>query len=135
MCVTDVMAGGRDMACASCLCMQCGPELTAVDGNAPANAMLDCIGMNNCVGQCCLCGAPCDPLGANYAMGPCAMEIETAAGVTPGAGALANGAMVTMACDPAMSPATNACGNAARLGECLSMKCMAECPSTAPACM
>jgi hypothetical protein len=134
-CIDAVMAAGTTVtACEMCLCQpgNCQAELMAIDGDADANAMLMCVRENNCDGQCCLCGAPCMSLGQNYAMGPCAMEIEQAAGVTPGAGALTNGSMVMMAC-ATEGPADNSCANVSRIGQCVKDKCMTEC-TQAPAC-
>ena len=134
-CLMDVMAAGTTVTgCEMCLCKmdKCQAEMTALKGDTAGGALVKCSREKKCSGACCLCGAPCDPLGANYAQGMCASQTETAAGVTPGAGALANGAMVQMNC-AAAGPTTNACARATRLGECTAMKCMAECMP--PACM
>lgn len=134
-CLMDAMAAGTTITtCEMCLCKmdKCQAEMTALKGDTAGGALVKCSREKKCSGACCLCGAPCDPLGANYAQGMCASQTETAAGVTPGAGALANGAMVQMNC-AAAGPTTNACARATRLGECTAMKCMAECMP--PACM
>jgi hypothetical protein len=134
-CLMDVMASGTTVtACQMCLCKmdKCQAEMNALKGDTNGAALVKCSQEKKCSGACCLCGAPCDPLGANYAQGMCAAQTETAAGVTPGAGALANGAMVQMNC-AANGPMTNSCARATRLGECTAMKCMAECMP--PACM
>ena len=134
-CLMDVMASGTTVtACQMCLCKmdKCQTEMNALKGDANGAALVKCSQEKKCSGACCLCGAPCDPLGANYAQGMCAMQTETAAGVTPGAGALTNGAMVQMNC-AANGPMTNSCARATRLGECTAMKCAAECMP--PACM
>ena len=111
-----------------CLCQmgKCQMEIAALQGDTNGNALVQCTNMSKCSGQCCLCGAPCDALGGNYAMGACAAQTETAAGVTPGAGALTNGATVSMNC-ALTGPADNSCARAVRLGDCAAMKCMAEC--------
>jgi hypothetical protein len=74
-------AGTTPGACEMCLCKPdaCIAELTALEGDALANDVVDCARENGCSGTCCLCNAMCDAFGSNYAMGPCAVEIETAA--------------------------------------------------------
>ena len=128
-CQAQVVAAGRTVgACEMCLCQmgKCQMEIAALQGDTNGNALVQCTNMSKCSGQCCLCGAPCDALGGNYAMGACAAQTETAAGVTPGAGALTNGATVSMNC-ALTGPADNSCARAVRLGDCAAMKCMAEC--------
>ena len=138
-CIARVMAAGTTVTdCETCLCQpgNCQAELDAMDGNAPANAMIDCIKGANCDATCCLCGAMCDSGGSNFGNGPCSDEIQTAAGVTPMTGVLggiANGAMVMTNCSPD-GPADNACAIASRLGACIKDKCAAMC-TQAPACM
>jgi hypothetical protein len=130
-CISDVMAAGTTVGtCEMCLCQigKCQKELMALKGDTNGNALVKCTRDKMCSGQCCVCGAACDPLGANYGMGPCINEIETAAGVTPGAGALTNGGAVMMNCATS-GPDTNSCARAVRLGECAAMKCMTECMS------
>jgi hypothetical protein len=118
--------------CDMCVNSMCSTKSTAVKGDTKAAAMFTCAQTKMCSDTCCLCGAKCDSLGSNYAMGPCHDEVETAAGVMPGAGALTNGAMVMSACAPTASPAT-ACSKVASLAQCISMKCASMC--TIPACM
>jgi hypothetical protein len=136
-CVTDVMASGRDMTCATCLCTMCATQLMAIDGDAEAEAVTSCVTMNPCSGSCCVCNLPDCTTDLNmFGMGPCADELQTAAGVTPMtglAGAIANGTAVQDNC-AAGGPADNACANAVRVGDCLSMMCMTQC-TQAPACM
>lgn len=133
-CLMDVMAAGTTVtACEMCLCQlgKCNKELTALKGDANGNALVKCSRDKDCSGTCCVCGvAECGAFGENYGMGPCSNEIETAAGVTPGAGALTNGGAVMMNC-AATGPDTSSCARASRLGECSAMKCAAECMPTA----
>jgi hypothetical protein len=58
-------------------------------------------------------------------------QIETAAGVEPGAGALRNAPVVMSNC-VATGPADNSCAKAAKLAECSANRCPTECaaPST-----
>jgi hypothetical protein len=135
-CLAGLMAAGMTVtACEMCACAEanCLDELDAVKDDLVAAAMIMCVQDNGCSDQCCLCNAPCDPLGGNYGMGPCTTQIETAAGVTPGAGALVNGLTVMMVCSPT-GPAENSCAKAARVGECIATSCAAMCPSMT-ACM
>jgi hypothetical protein len=140
-CIADVMASGTTVTdCERCLCetANCQTEMSALKGDTAANALIACTKAHNCSGQCCLCktngkGATCDSLGGNYAMGDCAAEVETAAGVTPGAGALTNGTKVKDACSDT-GPDTNACARATRVATCATSKCKAQCPSVAVAC-
>jgi hypothetical protein len=136
-CVTEVVAGGRDMTCATCLCTMCATQLMAIDGDAEAEAVTSCVTMNPCSGSCCLCNLPDCTTDLNmFGMGPCGDELQTAAGVTPMTGlegAIANGSTVQTNC-AADGPADNACANAVRLGECLAMMCTTQC-TQAPACM
>jgi hypothetical protein len=135
-CLLDVMAAGTAVtACEMCLCKmdKCRAELMALKGDTNGNALVKCSREKKCSGTCCVCRvAECGALGENYGMGPCINEIETAAGVTPGQGALVNGGTVMTNC-AASGPATNSCARAVRLGECSAMKCMAECMT--PVCM
>jgi hypothetical protein len=140
-CIADVMASGTTVTdCERCLCetANCQTEMNALKGDTAANALIACTKTHNCSGQCCLCktsgkGATCDSLGSNYATGDCAAEVETAAGVTPGAGALTNGTKVKDACSDT-GPDTNACARATRVATCATSKCKAQCPSVAVAC-
>jgi hypothetical protein len=116
-----------------CLCQlgKCNKELNALKGDTNGNALVKCSREKKCSGTCCVCGTSmCGAFGENYGAGMCINEIETAAGVTPGAGALVNGSAVMMNCAVA-GPDTNSCARAVRLGECSAMKCMAECMPTA----
>ena len=127
--------GGTPVAsgdCDACSMSMCAAEVEAVEANADASALVACTQMAGCSDSCCLCGSACDPLGANYAMGPCDFEVETAAGVTPGAGALANGALVTDGCDQTLGQTTG-CQIANLLGDCTAANCATECP--VPACI
>ncbi len=132
-CLDGVMAAGTTVGdCERCLCQagNCQTELMALKDDAAGNAVVACAKTNNCSGTCCLCGATCDALGSNYAMGPCANEIETAAGVTPGAGAVTNGPMVMTNC-ATTGPDTNSCARSARLAQCSADKCASACPMQA----
>jgi hypothetical protein len=135
-CLMDVMAAGTTVtACEMCLCQlgKCNKELTALKGDTNGNALVKCSREKKCSGTCCVCGvAECGTFGENYGNGMCINEIETAAGVTPGAGAFTNGPTVMMNC-AVTGPEMNSCARAVRLGECSAMKCMAECMP--PACM
>jgi hypothetical protein len=131
-CQAHIVAAGRTVgACEMCLCGmdKCQPEIAALMDDTKGNALVACTNTSHCTGQCCLCGAACSPIGTNFAMGPCAAETETAAGVTPGAG-LGNAAMVMANC-VVTGPADNSCARAVRLGDCAAMKCMTECGITA----
>lgn len=136
-CVTEVMAGGRDMTCATCLCTMCATQLMAIDGDAEAEAVTSCVTMNPCSGSCCVCNLPDCMSDLNmFGMGPCADELQTAAGVTPMTGlggAIANGTMVQTNC-AADGPADNSCANAVRVGDCMAAMCMTQC-TPPPACM
>ncbi|MFI5308125.1 MAG: hypothetical protein ACHQ53_12270, partial [Polyangiales bacterium] len=134
-CVASVMATGATITdCERCLCQpgHCQAQLKALDGDKAGNALVACTKQKNCADLCCLCGAMCDSLGANYGMGPCAAELETAAGATPGAGAATNASILMMNCPTTASPATS-CSRAAALGQCVKDKCMDMCPQP-PAC-
>jgi hypothetical protein len=140
-CLADVMSSGFTVtSCEMCLCQAgtCQAELSAIKSDTAAKALVSCTETNHCSGQCCLCatngkGAMCDSLGSNYAKGKCATEVETAAGVTPGAGAITNGSKVTAACS-VTGPPDNACARAARLAKCATDKCASACPNVAVAC-
>jgi hypothetical protein len=139
-CLTAVMAADSTITaitdCERCLCAvgNCQPELTALKDDAKGNAVVICGKTHMCTGACCVCGAECDPLGGNYGNGPCLMEVETAAGVTPGQGAAANGPTVGMNCDPTMNPPDNSCLHAAKLAKCTADKCKDMCPNVKTTC-
>jgi hypothetical protein len=134
-CTAKVMAAGTTItACETCMCQpaNCQTQLTAIDGDANANAMIKCIKEKMCTGLCCVCGntaTKCDI--GTYGMGLCAAAFETAAGLTPGAGAIANGTKLGDGCK---DTATTSCGKAAALGKCQTDKCKTECMGTAPVC-
>jgi hypothetical protein len=133
-CAASVMAAGTTITdCERCLCQpgHCQAQLKALDGDKAGNALVACTKQKNCADLCCLCGATCDSLGANYGMGPCASELETAAGATPGAG-VSNASILMMNCPTTASPATS-CSRAAALGQCVKDKCADMCPKP-PAC-
>lgn len=136
-CLAGVTAAGMTITdCERCLCLvgNCQPEMTALQGDTKGNALVTCSKAHMCSGECCVCGAPCDKtLGTNYGMGPCLMEAETAAGVTPGAGVLANGTTVGMQCDPA-STTDNSCAHATKVAKCATDKCKSVCPAVAVPC-
>jgi hypothetical protein len=128
MCLANFASSGStaSMACQTCLCQpaNCVAELQAIEGDALAVAVVECAREAGCSGTCCLCGADCDidAIGT-YGMGPCAAEIEMAAGVTPGGGVFVNGTAVSTAC----MEATGSCGKAGALGDCSAMNCATEC--------
>jgi hypothetical protein len=129
-CISDVMAAGTTVGtCEMCLCKvgACQKELMALKGDMNGNALVTCSREKKCSGQCCVCGAMCDPGGANYGMGPCFDQIEAAAGVAPGSGLLGAGDVMTNCATT--GPDTNSCARAVRLGECSAMKCATECMS------
>lgn len=131
-CLAGFEASGStaSMECRNCLCQpdNCVAELMAIDGDAAATAVVECGREAGCSGTCCLCGESCDidPI-ATYGTGPCAAEIETAAGVTPGGGVLVNGTAVSTAC----MDTAGSCGKASALGDCSAEKCATECGTTA----
>ena len=134
-CEAMVMAAGTTVTdCEKCLCQpgHCQPELAALTGDDAANALIACTKEHNCSGACCLCGAPCDSFGLNYGMGPCAAELEAAAGATPGAG-VGNAATVTMNCPPTSTDPNSSCVKATTLGQCAADNCADVCPMP-PAC-
>jgi hypothetical protein len=130
-------AGQTTTDCERCLCVaaNCQAEMNAIKSDSNANALVTCSKANLCSGQCCLCNTngQGDTCGyANYATGDCADEVETAAGVTPGAG-LGNAGTVTTNCAQA-GPESNSCARVTRLAACAANKCAAECPSVVVAC-
>jgi hypothetical protein len=134
-CEAKVMAAGTTITdCERCLCQpgHCQAQLQALEGDTKANALIACTKKHNCDTNCCLCGAPCDSLGANYGMGPCAAEFEAAAGATPGAG-LSNVSILMMNCPPMSTDPKSSCVRASALGQCAKDKCADACPA-APTC-
>jgi hypothetical protein len=85
---------------------------------------------NDCDQEYCLCGAKCAL--TNYGTGPCAAQMERAAGATPGIG-LGNVAVVMRSCAPD-GPVDNPCAKATRLDLCIAEKCRDSCPLP-PVCM
>lgn len=130
-CLDGLRAGGQPItACEECMCSESGC-LAHIDGmreDAPGTEMIACVLENQCDQECCLCGAKCGL--TNYGKGPCAREIETAAGLNPGAG-LGNVAGIMRNCVPE-GPADNSCAKASRMGVCIAEKCATMCnvPST-----
>jgi len=134
-CESQVMASGTTITdCERCLCQpgHCQAELKALDGDTKANALITCTKTHPCADTCCLCGTMCDALGSNYGMGPCAKELEEAAGAMPGAG-VGNASMLMSACPPTTSPPTS-CSKALALAQCVKDHCADMCPQP-PACM
>jgi hypothetical protein len=80
-------------ACERCSCMNCAGmnqylacrEVDQKAGNNKCNAVLACARKSNCAGTPCYCGdANTVTCAIGPAMGPCAAEIESAAGAAPG---------------------------------------------------
>jgi hypothetical protein len=118
-------------ACEMCLCQpsKCEAETVALQGDAPATAIVDCGTANGCTGECCVCGDVCEF--ANYGPGPCSDEVEMSLGLTPGAGAIANGTTVSVECDPTMATmADNSCIISGAFSECAAANCATECMTT-----
>lgn len=117
--------------CAECACLSCTSESMACLGgsdstaNANCEAVVECARTNMCIGNDCYCGPTVDATCATMPMGPCANEINTAAG--------------GMAMVSAQACATgNPLGDAVALGTCTDTNCTTECPKrtgTAGACM
>lgn len=107
--------------CAECACLSCTSESMACFGGSDAtynmncNAVVECARTNMCIGNACYCGtdlASCQ----TTPMGPCAMEINTAAG----------GMMMVSAQACATG---NPLGDAVKLGACADTNCASECPT------
>jgi hypothetical protein len=124
-----------------CQAGNCQDQLAALKDDAKGNALVACGQAKMCGDQCCICGtssagAMCASDYANYGMGPCAAEVQMAAGVEPGtglSGALAGGMTVTMACDPA-GTGSNSCNHATKLAKCTTDKCASSCPNVKSTC-
>ena len=132
-CYVQAVADGNSGACAGCLCTVgsagCLDEITRCGDDPLCSALAACSQANDCSGDCCLCGATCDPLGGNINAGPCSQETGDAAGVgTPDA--FLNGAMIEPACAPGGG---TPCAWSNELGNCEQQKCAAEC-GAAPSC-
>jgi hypothetical protein len=130
-CLAGLMEGGREItACEECMCQPTGclAEIGKMQDDMPGLEMIACVLENNCDTECCLCGAKCGL--TTYGDGPCAAQIEAAAGVRPGAG-LGNVAGIMAAC-VSSGPEDNSCAKVARLGDCINAKCASMCavPST-----
>jgi len=127
-CVADLVADNNSMECATCMCQAgtagCVAELDKCTNDPLCAALVDCVEANSCSGDCCLCGAVCDPLGGNINGGACQQETGDAAGVgTPDA--FLNGAMIEPAC--AAGTGNTPCAWSNELGDCQQAKCAAEC--------
>ena len=126
-CLEGLMAAGQNITdCERCMCQPdgCLDQIAVLEDDVPGAEMISCVLENNCDQECCLCGAKCGL--TTYGDGPCAAQIERAAGVTPGRG-LGNIAGVMEACVPG-GPPTNSCAKATRLGVCIGEKCGSMCP-------
>ena len=131
-CIEGLMSTGRTIgACERCACQPngCAQYVSALRDDVLAVELMGCMSQNNCNQECCLCGGKCGV--TTYGDGPCAEEIERAAGVTPGGG-LGNVAGVMAAC-VAGGPEDNACAKASRLNFCMMDKCGSSC--SVPVCM
>jgi hypothetical protein len=144
MCLAGVMASGATVGdCETCMCQvgSCQSELSALNGDAKGNALVACSKAHKCADACCICGtssqgAPCGSDYANFGMGPCANEVQTADGKTPMmgvSGAIANGADIMKNCSATGTDATNSCTKALKLAACVKDKCASACMP--PMCM
>ena len=99
-CLSDALSAGQTVDdCTHCLCQvdKCQAELNVATHDAKANTVVICSEEKKCTDLCCLCGDSSCTLN-NYATGPCAAEVESAAGVTPGKGIISNGPTVSSQC-------------------------------------
>jgi hypothetical protein len=122
--------------CAECICGSCGSDVSAINSDDKAKALLTCSLQKGCTGDCCLCGAVCDQTaGANFGNGPCAAEVMTAAGVSGTASpqtAIIFGGPVKTACT--MPAAPTSCSKPQDLSNCVAMNCATQCPGVVTAC-
>jgi hypothetical protein len=127
--------GGSDQllcssdACTQCLQQNCMSLLTAVAADKVAIAAVNCGTQNKCTGDCCFCtpatGGMCSTSCTDYAMGPCAAEINMAAFGSATSSCYTQGTMLKMDCQ---NP-SNSCGKATLFGQCTAMHCGTECNS------
>jgi hypothetical protein len=132
-CIEGLRMGGQPITeCEMCMCQESGclSHIDQMREDQAGTEMIACVLENQCDQQCCLCGAKCGL--TNYGKGPCAPEIERAAGLTPGAG-LSNVSGIMRYCVPD-GPADNSCAKATRLGVCIAEKCASMC-NVPPTCM
>jgi hypothetical protein len=129
-CLNDAASAGQTVDdCTHCLCQadKCQAELNVATHDAKANIVVICSEEKKCTDLCCLCeNSSCDL--SNYATGPCAAEVESAAGVTPGKGVLANGSTVSSKCARDAKD-DNSCRRVALLARCELKKCPDACPT------
>ena len=144
-CTAAIMAAGSTVTdCEVCLCQvgNCQAELAALDGDALGNALVDCSSAHACTGQCCVCGtssqgAMCASDASDFGMGPCAVEVQMAAGATPMTGldgVIANMEALMANCTATGTDATNSCTKALKLEQCSKDKCEDACPSAKRTC-
>ena len=105
--------------CAECACLSCTAEsMACLGGSYKANcdAVVQCARTNGCKGNDCYCGPGVAVTMCGTPMGPCATEINTAAGGMAMVG--------TAACGTG-----NALGDAVKLGACADTNCASDCPT------
>jgi hypothetical protein len=127
-CLADALSAGQTVDdCIRCMCQtdKCQAQLNTATHDSKSNAVVVCSQEHACTDVCCLCGT--NPCGlSNYATGPCAAQVEAAAGVTPGGG-LAGASTVASKCARNATD-DNSCYRVTVLADCERTKCADVCP-------